>query len=188
MEHSADLLQLAIYGISVSTYRVLHANGLQPSLLMGHSFGEIAALVAAEAFSVRQGAELVVRRTAAVRMSASAGYMAALSTNRQRAEKLLELVGVSQTAVAGVNHQMQCVISGAPDEMNRCAEVAKSLGISFGRLNSPFPFHSPLMAPIVAEFRSRIRDIRPTTLKQSVYSPILCRYYNPNDIYDRLPG
>ena len=181
MQGAPELLQLAIYGISVAANRTLEAHGLRPSLLMGHSFGEIAALVASGAFSIRQGAEIVVQRTAAVRSTAGTGYMAALGTGRARAEKLLELVGASQTAIASVNHEEQCVISGATDEMNRCQEVAKALTIPFVRLNSPFPFHSPLMAPVAEDFRSRIQHIRSAALRIPVFSPILGRYYNDAD-------
>src|SRR5689334_7675003 len=61
----ADLLrddpwvsQLAIYAVDVAAHLVLTAQGLQPDVLMGHSLGEIAALVAAGAYSVEDGARI----------------------------------------------------------------------------------------------------------------------------------
>src|SRR5438874_1095258 len=40
-----DTLQMAIYAASVCAYRILEARGCAPSILVGHSLGEIAALV-----------------------------------------------------------------------------------------------------------------------------------------------
>src|ERR1700719_4543834 len=49
-----DIVQLSIFGTSVAVYRVLEAHGLRPAILMGHSFGEIAALVCAGAFTATE--------------------------------------------------------------------------------------------------------------------------------------
>ena len=68
---AADVFQLAIYAISVSTFKMLVAEGVLPDLVMGHSLGEIAALVSAGAFTVREGAEIVCDRAEAIRSAAS---------------------------------------------------------------------------------------------------------------------
>src|SRR4051794_31757845 len=56
------LLQLAIYTVSVAAHEVLQAEGIEPHVLMGHSFGEIAALTCAGVYTVSQGAEIVCDR------------------------------------------------------------------------------------------------------------------------------
>ena len=58
MKSDPTLLQLAIFTVSVSAYEVLKARGVQPDLLVGHSFGEIAALTCANVYSIEQGAEI----------------------------------------------------------------------------------------------------------------------------------
>ena len=60
-----DELQLAIYGASVTTHRMLATQGAIVDLLVGHSFGEIAALVASGAYSVADGASLDCERNEA---------------------------------------------------------------------------------------------------------------------------
>src|SRR3954471_14179914 len=102
----ADLLhddpwvsQLAIYGSDVAAHLVLAAQGLRPDVLMGHSLGEIAALVASGAYSVEDGARIVAHRVLAVEALSPDGYLVALSTPRTRAQLLVELVGDPLVAV-----------------------------------------------------------------------------------------
>jgi acyl transferase domain-containing protein len=181
--NAPPLSQMMIYTISLAVYRVLQAQGLQPSVLMGHSFGEIAALVAGGWFSVEQGAEIVLHRTAALQALGKAeGYMAALATDRSRAEKILDLAGGKETAIASENHSGQTVISGRHADMDRCMEIAKLLQISFVKLNSPYPFHSPLLKAACADYASRIRHIEAKQGQVPVFSPILNRYYDAKDV------
>ncbi|ARF58895.1 hypothetical protein B1H19_36155 [Streptomyces gilvosporeus] len=51
----AEIMQLAIFGGSVAVHRVLVDGGVEPKALVGHSFGEIAALVSGGAFSLAAG-------------------------------------------------------------------------------------------------------------------------------------
>jgi acyl transferase domain-containing protein len=181
---SPEFLQMAIYGISVATYKILQSNGLRPSVLMGHSFGEIAALTCSGVFTIGQGAEIVLHRTAALKALGKAdGYMVALGTGQERAEKILELAGVSQSAVAGLNHNSQTVISGATAEMHVCVEIAKALKIPQVRLNSPYPFHSPVVKAACGDFSGRIQHIAGRKLQVPVFSPILNRYYTDGDAF-----
>ena len=56
ISQAPDVLQLAIFGTSMALHNILAANGYQADVLLGHSFGEIAALVAGGAYSVAEGA------------------------------------------------------------------------------------------------------------------------------------
>src|ERR1019366_2435532 len=147
LKDSPDLLQLAIYGISVATFQVLAAQGLRPDVLMGHSFGEIAALVCAGSFTVAEGAEIIFERTAALaKLGGAEGYMAALGTDVSTAGALITLVGNHEAVIAGENHQGQTVLSGSKPKMDTLGELARVLRLPFVKLNSPYPFHSPLMS------------------------------------------
>jgi malonyl CoA-acyl carrier protein transacylase/acyl carrier protein len=176
-----DVVQLAIYGTSVALYRLLESEGLQPDVLVGHSFGEIAAMVCGGAFSVQDGAEIVCDRTEACRLAAGDGYMAAVGSGRATASALVELLGNHDLVVAGENSNTQTVVSGMRTKMDRAAEIARVLNIPFFRLNSPYAFHSPLMEPARAEFSRRLQRFAAQPLKVPVYSPIMARYYASSD-------
>lgn len=192
----ADLLrddpwvsQLAIYGSDVAAHLVLAAQGLRPDILVGHSLGEIAALVAAGAYTVEDGARIVAHRVLAVESLSPDGYLVALSTPRTRAQLLVDLVGDPLVSVAAENDDRQVVVSGASAGMDTLQVVAQHLGIGSVRLNSPFPFHSPVLRPAVAELAERIRRLPRHRMDVRVYSPILRRYYSDDDVLaDLLAG
>jgi malonyl CoA-acyl carrier protein transacylase/acyl carrier protein len=177
-----ELLQLAIYALSVGTYQVLEARQLRPTVLMGHSFGEIAALVCAGAFTVREGAEIVCHRTAALKKFATgSGYMAALGMDAARARQVVELVGNHHTVVAVENYAGQSVVSGPGEVMDAVGQLAGVLRVPLVRLQSPYPFHSPLLSPAVEELAARLRHLRQGRLQLPVYSPIMERRYADDD-------
>jgi malonyl CoA-acyl carrier protein transacylase len=178
---SPDVLQLAIYAVSVATFRLLKAEGASPDVLIGHSFGEIAALTCAGAYTVSEGVEIIRGRVAATRAAAGSGYMAALTVDAAMAKNIVSLVGNHQTVVAAENAPSQTIISGSGANMDRLGNVAKALNFGFIRINSPYPFHSPLMESAKDSFRSHVERIKAKPLALPVFSPILGRYYTASD-------
>lgn len=177
-----DLLQLAIYGISVAAFGALRGQGLRPEVLIGHSFGEIAALVSAGAFTAGEGAEIVCHRTAALRAAGVPdGGMAALSADAATARRILDLVGDADTVIAVENYAGQTVVSGGAAAVAKASAVAAALGLTARPVKSPYPFHSPLLADAVSEFGARIRHLTGKPLELPVYSPILSRRYTDTD-------
>jgi acyl transferase domain-containing protein/acyl carrier protein len=182
-EREPWLLQLAIYGIDVAVYRALEAEGLQPRVLAGHSFGEIAALTCAGAYAVEDGAAVVCHRVRALSaLDTAGGSMAALEIDAARAARLVELVGDARLAIAAENHPKQTVLSGPGRAMEAVRDVASALRIAFVPLASPHPFHCPLMEPAVADFAADAARQRQRPLRLPVYSPILQRCYEDGDV------
>jgi acyl transferase domain-containing protein len=182
MRRSPDVLQLGIYATSMGLYRILEQYGFRPEILIGHSLGEISAMVCGGAFSVRDGAEIVCHRVQALRaLGDRSGYMVALGTNATRARQMLELLGTQRSAVAVENEEGQTVASGDEKEMDAVTELAKVLHVPVVRLYSPYPYHSPVLAPITADFAARLRNLAQQPLTRPVYSPILGRLYNDSD-------
>lgn len=181
LHDAPQLLQLATYGISVATYKTLEAHGVAPDVLAGHSFGEIAALVCANAISVADGAVIVSTQVSALSKVETQGYMAAVSSNAAYARMMVELVGNKQVVVAAENDSRQTVLSGAVDQMDKLSAISNILGLRFVRLRSLHAFHSPLMESAVAEFKRAITGTKFLRCQRPVYSPILGRYYRPDD-------
>ncbi len=177
------LLNLAIYAVSVASYKLLEEEGLAPEVLVGHSFGEIAALVCAGSFTVREGAEIVVHRCAALeRLGRGGGFMAAVGTGAERAAHLVAALEREDVALAVDNGPSQVVLAGSQAGMERALTVAAALQVPTTRLHSPYPFHVPaLMEPIARDFAARLRHLRPAAPRRRVFSPILGREYTAGD-------
>jgi acyl transferase domain-containing protein len=182
MRSANDVLQLAIYGTSIALFRVLQARGVGIARLMGHSFGEIAALVAGGAFTTRQGAQLVCQRSRALQeVGFGRGYMVALATEADKVQHLVALAGPDHAAVAVENFPGQTVVSGATEAMDQIVAIAGRLGIGATRLDSAFPFHSAVMTPAVKALAARASGVQRKPFRIPVFSPILGRLYSDED-------
>ncbi|MFH9672312.1 acyltransferase domain-containing protein [Streptomyces sp. NPDC017405] len=183
LRHPAWVSQLAIYASDMAAFSVLDAHGVRADAHVGHSLGEIAALVAAGAFSVADGARITAER-ARVIMEAGlgAGRMAALALPADQVRKIIDLVGDELLAVASENHPAQTVISGPARALERVVGIAGHIDAGAVELNSPFPFHNPVLEPLVPLFAQRIAPLVQRPLDVPVYSPILQRLYTDSDV------
>ncbi|WP_440069987.1 acyltransferase domain-containing protein [Streptosporangium sp. OZ121] len=174
--------QLAVYGMDVAVFRALSELGWRPDTLAGHSLGEIAALTCADVYTVADGARVIWQRVRAVEsLDLRGGYMAALSADPARARLLIDLIADESLAVAAENHPAQSVVSGSETAMDLLRQVAGSLNVSFGRLDSAVPFHSPLLRGAVAPFAAAVRRIPARAPSLPVYSAISGRYYGRDE-------
>lgn len=181
-----DALQLSIFALSVAAYRVLFLRGARPSVLIGHSLGEIAALAAAGAFSVEAAAEVVAHRCAALGEHRSTGTMMALACDATRAEAILALFDGTPLVIAAENSPVQTIISGPAPAVEEAGAVARALRVEAVTLKAPYPFHNPLLEKAAAAFATRLESVPRSRPTLPVYSPILGRYYEPSDDPCRL--
>ncbi|MFJ5221800.1 acyltransferase domain-containing protein [Streptomyces sp. NPDC088400] len=188
LDDDAWASQVAIYAAGLAAYEILDAQGVRPDVLVGHSLGEITALVAAGAFSVEDGVRIVAQRVAVIqRQNGVEGRMVALSADADRSRRLLDLLDDPMLAVATENHDEQTVVSGPGKTLDRVIAIAGQLGIGAIEIDAPFPFHTPALAPAVPEFAAYVGKLDQHPLQHLVYSPILQRYYEPDDaLADRL--
>lgn len=185
-----NMLQLAIYTISVAAYEVLHTESIVPDVLVGHSFGEIAALTCAGVYTSEQGAEIVCDRIESMATaSSSGGRMAAISASPEKVTAILQafiagrppLPPASALTIAVENHDTQVVVSGAGSEIEAFLAYCAEQKISATPLHSPYAFHHPGLNPAASVFAARLATRHSGPLRCAVYSPILGRYYQDND-------
>ena len=148
-----NLDQVAIYVTNYLIAKELMDSGLRPDLLLGHSFGELAALAVAGVYSFETGLRIVCQRSAVLRQFTTGGKMAAVSCGAERAAEVLRSLGKPSLQIAVVNHGRQTVISGLVAELNELTPVLARQGVSLTLLKSRYPFHSALLQPGVEPFR-----------------------------------
>ncbi|MFD5603480.1 acyltransferase domain-containing protein, partial [Streptomyces sp. NPDC127064] len=180
--------QLAIYGTGLAAHHILTEHGVRPSALMGHSLGEITALVAAGGYSVEDGARIVLSRTAAIAgRDGGTGAMVALAASPARSRHLIALVENERLAVATENHAAQTVLSGPREAIAQVKAIAEHLNIGCAPLDAGFAFHNPALASAAPDFAAAVRGLARGRLDTPVYSPILQRFYDQDEsLADRL--
>jgi [acyl-carrier-protein] S-malonyltransferase len=151
---TTSFVQPALLACDVAAFRVLRAEGLCDVVgVAGHSLGEFAALVAAEAIALPDALELVVTRGEAMQRAGEelpGAMVALLGMGADDAEALCaEVRDGDELVVANRNSPAQSVASGAVAAIERLEAVAKERRVRAVRLQVAGAFHSALMEPAV---------------------------------------
>ncbi|MDB4107738.1 ACP S-malonyltransferase [Bacteroidia bacterium] len=152
-----NITQPAVYLHSVILAKTIE--GFEPSMVAGHSLGEISALVAANGLSFEDGLKLVAIRANAMQKTcvANPSTMAAIiglddSIVEEVCASIDEIV-----VAANYNCPGQLVISGSNEGIDKACEALTEKGARRAlKLPVGGAFHSPLMEPARAELAAAI--------------------------------
>ncbi|HEX4249430.1 MAG TPA: SDR family NAD(P)-dependent oxidoreductase [Pseudonocardia sp.] len=155
--------QPALFAFQVAGYRMAESWGLRPSVLVGHSLGEITAAHLSGALCLDAAAQLVAVRATAMAALPEGGSMAALSGEPERLAGIVEQLP-EQVSVAAYNSSSSLVLSGTTESLDAVlARLDERVRVS--RLVTSHAFHCPLMAPAadgLAEVASALRWSAPS--------------------------
>ncbi|MBW2189489.1 MAG: ACP S-malonyltransferase [Deltaproteobacteria bacterium] len=146
-----EYLQPALTAVALAAASFLLNHGVEPSLALGHSAGEVGALALSGHLSFEEAGDLSAKRGRAMAGAARAqpGGMAAVHGSEARLDEVLELGGMSGAIFhAGRTSADTHLVAGEHAALRAAASVD---GISLLPVSGPW--HSPLMQDAVVELR-----------------------------------
>lgn len=151
MLNRTEYTQPALLAAGVAVWRAwVRHDGASPQVLAGHSLGEYSALVAADALSLHDAAQLVRIRGQLMQGAAPAGtgaMAAVLGAEESLVQQVCEEASQGQVVVpANFNSPGQVVIGGDADAVDRALAILADRGVRKAvKLAVSVPSHTPLM-------------------------------------------
>ncbi|MDA8120383.1 MAG: beta-ketoacyl synthase N-terminal-like domain-containing protein [Gammaproteobacteria bacterium] len=154
----ARFAQAALFTFEYAMAQLWFSHGVKPQAVIGHGTGEFAAACLASVFTLAEAVSLVAKRAQLIDGIPVGGQMLAVNSDVQPFVPLLE--SRHQTlAVAAVNGHQNLVLSGSADAIAAACAQAEGFALRHRRLDVTHAFHSPLMAPVLADFQQHCRGI-----------------------------
>ncbi|MGY1942929.1 type I polyketide synthase [Nocardia asiatica] len=151
-----ELAQPSIFAMEYALAKSLADAGVRPAWVIGHSIGELTAAAVAGVFDLDDACRLVVARGRLMQRLPDGGAMLAVQADPADVAGLL--ADQPQVALAAVNGPSEIVLSGAAAAISRIRDVLASRGVRTKALNVSHAFHSPLMEPMLEQFRAVARE------------------------------
>ncbi|MEV7189862.1 SDR family NAD(P)-dependent oxidoreductase, partial [Kitasatospora sp. NPDC093102] len=150
-----EYTQPALFALETALYHLITSWGITPHYLTGHSIGEITAAHVAGVLSLTDAATLVTLRGRLMQHLPPGGAMMAIHAPTTHIQPLLDN---HNATIAAINSPTNTVISGTRDALTH---IAQQLGTDTKTrfLNVSHAFHSPLMEPMLDEFRQALHTL-----------------------------
>ncbi|WP_438452546.1 type I polyketide synthase [Streptomyces asiaticus] len=166
-----DVVQPALWAVMVSLAQVWRSLGIEPSAVIGHSQGEIAAACVAGVLTLEDGARLVALRSRLIaRELAGHGGMVSLATSAEQAHDLL--TGRDDVWIAAVNGPTSTVIAGSPAGLAEATAKAEASGIRTRAIAVDYASHTPHVERIREQLLQLAAPITPRTGDIPLYSTV----------------
>lgn len=186
--------QVAMLTADVALYRVLQQNcSIQPSVMAGHSLGEYAALVAAQAIDFIDAVSLVQQRAQLMQQTVplGVGAMAAIvGLTDERVHELCRDVSRPQSSVMPANFNAigQVVVAGHDDAVERMIQAAQEQGARLAmKIPVSVPCHCALLAEAASIFHGELQQASFQTPSISVLNNVDAQpYQSAHDVRQKL--
>ncbi|MGB3534210.1 MAG: SDR family NAD(P)-dependent oxidoreductase [Microcoleaceae cyanobacterium] len=150
--------QPALFVIEYALAKLWMSWGVKPQAMIGHSIGEYVAATLAGVFSLEDALALVAIR-GKLMQTCPPGAMLSVSSTAEKIKSILP----EELVIAVINSPKLSVLSGSNTAIETFEQVLNQENITYRRLHTSHAFHSPLMEPILDEFKQTISKIHLNT-------------------------
>jgi phthiocerol/phenolphthiocerol synthesis type-I polyketide synthase C len=155
-----DMIQPALWAMSVGLAEVWRAAGVEPDVVLGHSQGEVSAATVAGILTYEDAALVVARRSLLAVRASGRGRMLAVALDREAAQAALE--GFEElVSLAVENGPNSCVFSGDEEAVLALREILDADDVFCRLVDVDYASHSPQMDALTPDLIASLDGIEP---------------------------
>jgi acyl transferase domain-containing protein/acyl carrier protein len=155
-----DVVQPALFAVMVSLAKLWRRCGVEPSVVVGHSQGEIAAAHVAGGLSLQDAARVIALRAKAMTKIAGQGGMLSVALpEKELAASLEHYEGA--VSLAAINGPASSVCSGEPEAIAKLKESLDSQGVRTKEIAVDYAAHSAQIEDLRSELLEAFAPISP---------------------------
>ncbi len=168
------IAQPSLFAIQIGLAAVWKSWGIEPSVVVGHSVGEIAAAYIAGALTFGDACAVAFHRGRTMDLASSRGAMLAVGLSVAEVRPMLK--GMERdVAIAAVNGPTSVTLSGAESPIEQLFEQLNKANVFCRKLKVEYAFHSSQMDPVRDELLRSLQSIRPKTNHTELISTVTGR-------------
>lgn len=179
--------QVAMLVADFVAYQALASRTRHADLVVGHSYGEFPALVAAGCLTLESAMLATSHRCQSIVSSAKTpSALLSIQTSRSLVEGELAVAGL-RLSISHINSPEQIVVGGEVAAVEKFAEILQSNRIACQQLSVPAAFHTPMLRAASEPFLKALQTISFKLPQTRILSSVDNRYKaDPQDIRDAL--
>lgn len=167
-----DVVQPVLFAVMVSLARLWRAHGVEPSVVIGHSQGEVAAAVTIGALSVQDGARIIALRSrAGAEVLADKGGMAAVGLSADAVRQRLAPFG-DRLSLAAINSPAQTVVSGEGAALAEFVAGCAAAGVWARLVPATWPGHSKVTELVRDRLLTELAPVQPRSAPIPFFSTV----------------
>nr|AHZ46164.1 PKS/NRPS hybrid [uncultured bacterium 12-5D] len=155
-----NIAQPAIFALQVALAELWKSWGIEPSKVIGHSVGEVAAAYCAGIYSLEDAVKVIYHRSRLQDTTGGHGRMVALGLTAEEARKTVK-GHEEHVQVAVVNSPNLVTLAGDTEPLEAIVKELEDAGKFVRWLRIDYAFHTHQMDPIKDELLEVLADIKP---------------------------
>ena len=166
-----DVVQPVLFCVMVALAGLWRACGVEPTAVVGHSQGEIAAAHVAGGLSLQDAAQVVALRAQALARVSGKGGLVSVSAGAETVRTLIEEFGRG-VAVAAMNGPSAIVVSGAAEVIPSFLKVCQDRGLYARQVAIDYASHSAQVEEIREPLLEACEGVTPCSGDVPFYSTV----------------
>ncbi|NTW08747.1 MAG: acyltransferase domain-containing protein, partial [Anaerolineaceae bacterium] len=175
---NTQITQPAMLTANVAVMRVLKKYGVNPDMVIGHSLGEYAALVAAGVLKFDEALKVVSargREMSKVEME-DKGCMAAVSAPLEKVTEVINTIE-DYVVLANINSPVQCVLGGSTKGIDEAIAKFQAEGLQAVKIPVSHAFHTKIVAPASGPLREVVAGMNVQPPNLPIVSNVTGEFY-----------